>query len=132
MDSVHGAASAPVSTAGRASAGGAHVTTARPGPISAAHRARNAPIVRTHRWVPIAGAHRLSSGHPSWAPTGERRVLIRGAHRWRSERPSGAVIGGRPYPITRPSAGGGGPSAAIYERGASGLLLAVATAAHAG
>jgi hypothetical protein len=46
---------------------------ARPAPIPAAHRRRNAPIVRAHWWAPIAGAHRLGSGHPSWAPTGERR-----------------------------------------------------------
>jgi hypothetical protein len=106
----------------------------------------NVPIARAHRWAPIAGAHRLGSGHPSWAPTGKRRVPIRGAHRWRSKRPSGAVIGGRPYPIAaahRPATGGGGPSAAIFGRGigaaprrgdrcSCGSIFGVAVCTHRG
>jgi hypothetical protein len=65
-------------------------------------------------------------------------VFIRVAHRWRTERPSKAVIGGRPYPIAGAHRQATGPIGGWWWPirgnlwGASGLLLAAATAAHAG
>jgi hypothetical protein len=151
MGSVRGAASAPISTVGLGFCG-ERVTTASPAPIPAAQRRWNAPIVRAHRWAPITHAHRLGSGHPSWAPTGDRRVLIRGAHWWRppasgrpgrlpegSRTPSPALIarrrapiGGWWQPIRGNLWGAIGAAPCRGDRGPCGLIFSVAVCTHRG